>query len=1294
MPLSTLGVVSAVTPSVIETYFSHFLNRGPLRQKPTAHISYHEGLRLIRQFLHYSSLHSVEDLQAFTAQWVPAPLWAKTLDTDIPATFLDRSARLIQQQLGPKGIEAVGGREWWQWRRPDAGMKGEWIEMKKDYTERRKNGSPCERIVLYVHGGAYYFGSVDEHRYQMQRHARKLKARVFAPRYRLAPQFPFPCGLQDCIAAYLYLLQDFKPSQILFAGDSAGGGMVLSMLVTLRDQGIPLPAGTMLLSPWVDLTHSFPSVAGDGLGDYIPPHGFHHKPSMVWPPPTSEDIRKLNEASTKKKKAKDALLTAAPTKVPLDQGLTITLDGEKISIKEQIKMYSTNAMLTHPLVSPVQQPSLGGLPPMLIQVGGAELLRDEQIYLAHKAANPKAFAPADAIIEKFGLSKEDVNRYGPTNVYLQSWDDLCHVPHTLSFTRPAKYMYRSVAQFGAWALAHAQHKSIDIMDDDQISIISSGEETDNDGASTLSRTGSVTSRHPAPLRKPTTNGVPNGTPTGSVGKAGDPLPPFKDHMIRHRVTRHGDTYPLEPTFELACLHLDPASIGTIKPGPVRKWIERKAWTDTKFAADRRKIAKKRLTEMQKGGDNGWSGERPPPSALAGHRNRLGDGDKAGKGKKSWGLAMWSGWGSSHDENTLEREEAMDQRDASLSLPAAVRPKVPGKHSSASEMRPPRDGAVEMPVEKSHTLSPDAAHRRRRTSSVSMLSAVVGGRGETQRDQDRARERPRSPYRQITDTGQAGLDGSDALRLPNENGTSARSLQSMSSTGRLGQSTDAFATAASSPHNSRSTTPKSGMTAFPTPPTTRSIHPDSTKVAGSENTFLSADSSRPHNGTVAYPFKIRNPMPEFNGSTATLNAITPDSASLAPSTREVERDVAAPPPPPAESPDEEPPVSAADGEPPRAPQAEEQPHYSDKEIVMPYFEKEVLFNPAPGPSPITPLDGYQQTGPHDPRLRRLDTNLSTHTASTTSHGQGQQTSIPASPAESQHTGSSSNAFARNPALNAAASMFGSANLGDGYSTPTQGHNGGRSTPPSGMAPPKPSGFAYNPRDLRNAMLMRQQAVENAAAQQDHQHQLPYQLPQQQQRAGSPHHQVQATQSPSSQGMSHGGPLAHTKPASPSDGLQSQYERQPPQQSQNFAVELPAAKVPGPPSNPAPPVPISASRSGPAELSALPNPPHGQHAEPTTQLRSVASSIAPRLPELPAPGSPIRTDDPSTGASVSVRENVVMPVVEARRSTPQSRPPIVPPKDEPAVPVQGSRQVGGGDVVKERGAVESVRGRLGV
>jgi acetyl esterase/lipase len=155
--------------------------------------------------------------------------------------------------------------------------------------------------------------------------------------------------------------------------------------------------------------------------------------------------------------------------------LSIQLDSEtRIEIKDQIQMYASNHLLTHPLVSPALQPTLGGLPPLLIQTGGGELLRDEQIYIAHKAAQPSAYLPPPSNNQTVEEIQAQSAKYRPTNVNLQVWDDLCHVGPTLSFTRPAKHMYRSIAQFGAWALARAQKKSIDIVDDDDISFISSG----------------------------------------------------------------------------------------------------------------------------------------------------------------------------------------------------------------------------------------------------------------------------------------------------------------------------------------------------------------------------------------------------------------------------------------------------------------------------------------------------------------------------------------------------------------------------------------------------------------------------------------------------------------------------------------------------------------------------------------------------------------------------------------------------------------------------------------------------
>ncbi|KAI1325025.1 hypothetical protein F5Y16DRAFT_411634 [Xylariaceae sp. FL0255] len=666
--MNTATVSMAVTPTVLSTFLSHYLNRKPLRQRPTAHLSYDEGLHLIRSFLAFASQHTVEELQAFTAQWVPHPQWVKVEEVAIPQVVIEAAANELQLQLGAEGLKLVGGEKWWQWRRPGSQLKAEWIEMKADYNQRRKSGDPGNRVMLYVHGGAYFFGSVDEHRYQMQRHARKLKARVLAPRYRLSPQFPFPCGLHDCLATYLYLLETQDPSTIILAGDSAGGGMVLSMLVTLRDRGIPLPAGAILISPWVDLTHSFPSVAGDAPLDYIPSNGFHHKPSQAWPPLNSEEydiLQKQVEKNTQpghSKLMKPATVapngaqqdtknitetqesddSSFPRGPPLPTHISVKIAGKEVVLKDQIQMYTTNEMLAHPMVSPVMQPTLGGLPPLLIMVGGGEILRDEQIYLAHKCANPAKYAPADIHMNE--LARDQLAKFKPTDVQLQVWDDLCHVAPTLSFTRPAKYMFRSIAQFGAWALARSQKIGIEIQDDDQISVISdSGSDYED--------------RNNVPTNK-TASRSPVEPKHSQIGKAGDPLPTFKEHMIRQRVNRHGVIRHLEAATDLPGCTLEPTEIGVVKEGPVKKWLDARQQADIRFASARAKVHKIRLKEM-KAGYELFEGETPPPSALAGRR-KIGGDHREKKKRKSMGLALWSLWGSKHDETTVQKEEEAEK----------------------------------------------------------------------------------------------------------------------------------------------------------------------------------------------------------------------------------------------------------------------------------------------------------------------------------------------------------------------------------------------------------------------------------------------------------------------------------------------------------------------------------------------------------------------------------------------------------------------------------------------------------
>lgn len=114
-----------------------------------------------------------------------------------------------------------------------------------------------QRTVLYFHGGGYFFCGLDTHRPTCAYLARTAQARVLSVDYRMAPEHVFPAAVNDAVAWWKELLdQGFLPSEVVFAGDSAGGGLALACMLAARDQGLPLPAGAVLFSPWTDLSCS------------------------------------------------------------------------------------------------------------------------------------------------------------------------------------------------------------------------------------------------------------------------------------------------------------------------------------------------------------------------------------------------------------------------------------------------------------------------------------------------------------------------------------------------------------------------------------------------------------------------------------------------------------------------------------------------------------------------------------------------------------------------------------------------------------------------------------------------------------------------------------------------------------------------------------------------------------------------------------------------------------------------------------------------------------------------------
>ena len=200
------------------------------------------------------------------------------------------------------------------------GRPAEWLHP----TEGVRGG-----VVLYLHGGGYCTGSLGTHRHLAGRIALATGASAVTVDYRLAPEHPFPSAIADATAAYEELRSlGHAPEEMAVAGDSAGGGLTLATLLTLRDVGTPLPAAAACLSPWTDLTLSSPSHATAGAED-----------PMV---------------------SKTGLETFVAAY--LGQGETSARD---------------------PRVSPVFA-DLGGLPPIRIDVGEREILLDDSIALADR----------------------------------------------------------------------------------------------------------------------------------------------------------------------------------------------------------------------------------------------------------------------------------------------------------------------------------------------------------------------------------------------------------------------------------------------------------------------------------------------------------------------------------------------------------------------------------------------------------------------------------------------------------------------------------------------------------------------------------------------------------------------------------------------------------------------------------------------------------------------------------------------------------------------------------------------
>jgi acetyl esterase/lipase len=225
---------------------------------------------------------------------------------DVPAT------RALAEKMAMKMPLPPG----WRIRAVTAPLPGEWIEPEAEDDAR-------------FHGGGYFFCSPRTHRTITVNIAARTEARLFAPEYRLAPEHPFPAAIEDALASYRGLLAaGGRADRIVVGGDSAGGGLALALLLSLREAQEPLPAAAVLFSPWTDLAATGESIRRNANSDVL----FH---------------------------------------------------GHRVA--ETARLYLGETPPDHPLASPLYA-DLAGLPMLFIQASDSEVLLDDSTRLAAKAA--------------------------------------------------------------------------------------------------------------------------------------------------------------------------------------------------------------------------------------------------------------------------------------------------------------------------------------------------------------------------------------------------------------------------------------------------------------------------------------------------------------------------------------------------------------------------------------------------------------------------------------------------------------------------------------------------------------------------------------------------------------------------------------------------------------------------------------------------------------------------------------------------------------------------------------------
>ncbi|KAF9651949.1 hypothetical protein BDM02DRAFT_3138368 [Thelephora ganbajun] len=340
---------------------------------------------LARDASSHSHLFDIKFMRSLMSLSGLVPIPSDALVTPVTFKVRRRKLRGILQEWDAfeDGRRELTG-EWVVGRRLWRELQSEWQRNKAGKENLPAHHKNSERIILYVHGGAYFMFDAITHRLITIPLSKYVNARVFSVNYRLAPETKFPGPLHDVVSSYFRLVDDLQipPSNIIVAGDSAGGALCLALMMYLRDNDYPLPGAAILLSPWVDLTMSCES----------------------WDSNAKYDV--LSK--------------------PIQGGL---LDPITCYLGEHMEKY-----LTHPYASPLFG-NFGGLPPMLIQAGDAEVLRDEITLLAYKAS------------------------LAGVKIRHELYEDAVHVFHTYPFLEVAHRAFLSCREFVKYQLPEWQTSS-------------------------------------------------------------------------------------------------------------------------------------------------------------------------------------------------------------------------------------------------------------------------------------------------------------------------------------------------------------------------------------------------------------------------------------------------------------------------------------------------------------------------------------------------------------------------------------------------------------------------------------------------------------------------------------------------------------------------------------------------------------------------------------------------------------------------------------------------------------------